>query len=133
MLSLVPLALYLLAAWLLVRDVRRGPSANPSRLGVPFWVACPTPTIDPRAARGEAIPIEARDARELTHVSGLADDGRVREVRVVPEGVPGFNPAFDVTPARLVDALVTEHGVFPASARGVGDALRGAGRDGTTD
>jgi len=101
--------------------------------GVPFWVACPTPTIDPRAARGEAIPIEARDARELTHVSGLADDGRVREVRVVPEGVPGFNPAFDVTPARLVDALVTEHGVFPASARGVGDALRGAGRDGTTD
>ncbi len=96
--------------------------------GVPFWVACPTPTIDAAVADGAAIPIEARDARELTHVSGLGADGRVVEVRVVPEGVPGFNPAFDVTPARLVDALVTEHGPVPADADGIARALRAAGR-----
>jgi methylthioribose-1-phosphate isomerase len=96
--------------------------------GVPFWVACPTPTIDPAVADGAAIPIEARDARELTHVSGLGADGRVVEVRLVPDGVPGFNPAFDVTPARLVDVLVTEHGPVPADADGIARALRAAGR-----
>jgi methylthioribose-1-phosphate isomerase len=96
--------------------------------GVPFWVACPTPTIDPSAADGAAIPIEARDPREVTHLSGLADDGRVRAVRVVPEGVAAFNPAFDVTPARLVDALLTEHGAVAADAEGVARALAAAGR-----
>ncbi len=97
--------------------------------GVPFWVACPTPTIDAAVADGAAIPIEARDPRELTHVTGLAADGRIVEVRVVPDGVAAFNPAFDVTPARLVDALLTEHGAVAADADGVARALRAAGRD----
>ncbi|MFO0458187.1 MAG: S-methyl-5-thioribose-1-phosphate isomerase [Burkholderiales bacterium] len=96
--------------------------------GVPFWVACPTPTIDAAMPDGAAIPIEARDPRELTHASGRAGDGRVVEVRLVPDGVAAFNPAFDVTPARLVDALVTEHGVVSADAAGVARALRAAGR-----
>jgi methylthioribose-1-phosphate isomerase len=97
--------------------------------GVPFWVACPTPSIDPAVADGAAIPIEARDPREVTHVTGRAADGRVVEVRVVPDGVAAFNPAFDVTPAHLVDALVTEHGAVAADATGVARALRAAGRD----
>jgi methylthioribose-1-phosphate isomerase len=95
--------------------------------GVPFWVACPTPTIDAAIAEGSAIPIEARSARELTHATGLDADGRIREVRLVPDGVAAFNPAFDVTPARLVDALITEHGVVAADADGVARALAGRG------
>jgi methylthioribose-1-phosphate isomerase len=91
--------------------------------GVPFWVACPTPTIDAAIAEGSAIPIEARSARELTHATGLDADGRIREVRLVPDGVAAFNPAFDVTPARLVDALITEHGTTPATAAGVAAVL----------
>jgi methylthioribose-1-phosphate isomerase len=94
--------------------------------GVPFWVACPTPTIDPTLADGGAIPIETRDARELTHVVGRAAGGACIEVRLVPDGVDGFNPAFDVTPARLVDALVTERGVVPACESGVAEALAAA-------
>jgi len=87
--------------------------------GVPVWVACPTPTLDPVLADGAAIPIEARDPREVTHVSGRAADGRVCEVQLVPDGVPAFNPAFDVTPARLVDLLITERGAIAAC----GDAI----------
>ena len=95
--------------------------------GVPFWVACPTPTIDPTIPDGAAIPIEARDPRELTHATGRATDGTLREVQLVPDGVAAFNPAFDVTPARLVDVLVTEHGAVAADAAGIGRALRGTG------
>ncbi|MFP5406761.1 MAG: S-methyl-5-thioribose-1-phosphate isomerase [Gammaproteobacteria bacterium] len=95
--------------------------------GVPFWVACPVSTIDPHAADGDAIPIEERDAREVTHVSGCLPDGTAAAVQVVPDGSPVANPAFDVTPARLVSALVTERGVFEASRLGVADALASAG------
>ena len=95
--------------------------------GVPFWVACPTPTIDAAIADGSAIPIESRHARELTHATGRDEDGRIREVQLAPDGVAAFNPAFDVTPARLVDALITEHGVVAADAVGVAGALAGRG------
>jgi methylthioribose-1-phosphate isomerase len=87
--------------------------------GVPFWVACPTPTVDLALADGAAIPIEHRDPHELTHVTGLHADGTPQEVRLVPEGVAALNPAFDVTPARLVDALITEHGPCAASEAGL--------------
>ena len=86
--------------------------------GVPFWVACPTPTIDASIADGAAIPIECRDPREVTHITGRAADGTNHEVRLVPDGVTALNPAFDVTPARLVDALITEHGVRAAHEAG---------------
>jgi methylthioribose-1-phosphate isomerase len=93
--------------------------------GIPFWVACPTPTIDAAAPDGDAIPIEMRPSREVTHAVGRADDGRLLEVQLVPDGVSAENPAFDLTPARLIDALLTEHGAFDADAHGVAAALRG--------
>lgn len=96
--------------------------------GVPFWVACPTPTIDPALGDGADIPIEARDPREVTHLVGADASGRLAEVRLVPPGVGAFNPAFDVTPARLVDGLLTEQGWVEASVQGVATALGRAGR-----
>jgi methylthioribose-1-phosphate isomerase len=73
--------------------------------GVPFFVAAPTSTVDLRAAGGANIPIEERPAAEVTHLAGQ---------RIAPEGVQVFNPAFDVTPARYIAAIVTERGVARA-------------------
>ena len=88
--------------------------------GVPFYVALPSPTIDWSIRDGLAdIPIEERAAREVTHLSGLAEDGEVRSVRVVAPGSNAVNPAFDVTPARLVTGLITERGVCAASTEGL--------------
>jgi methylthioribose-1-phosphate isomerase len=87
--------------------------------GVPFYVALPSPTIDWSLRDGMAIPIEERAAREVTHLTGLGDDGEVRSFRVAAPGSPAANPAFDVTPARLVTALITERGVAPATTEGL--------------
>jgi methylthioribose-1-phosphate isomerase len=87
--------------------------------GVPFYVAAPSSSIDWSLDDAAAIPIEERDAGEQACVAGRADDGRVVRVRVQPEASPAANPAFDVTPARLVTALVTERGVCAASAEGL--------------
>jgi methylthioribose-1-phosphate isomerase len=84
--------------------------------GIPFYVACPCATIDPDCPDGDAIPIEERDAREVTHLRGRGPDGALVEVQLTPDGSPAGNPAFDVTPARLVTALITEHGACAASA-----------------
>jgi methylthioribose-1-phosphate isomerase len=73
------------------------------RHGVPFYVAAPGSTIDARTATGAQIAIEERDAGEVHGHGG---------VRFTPEGVGAFNPAFDVTPAELVDAIITERGVI---------------------
>jgi methylthioribose-1-phosphate isomerase len=87
---------------------------------VPFAVACPSSTIDPRVEDGVAgIPIEERSPREVTHVEGTLADGTRAEVRVAPEGTAAWNPAFDVTPARLVTTLVTERGTCPATRAGI--------------
>ena len=89
---------------------------------VPFWVAAPSSTIDWAVSDGvRDIPIEERDATEVTTVTGRAMDGSVLTVRVVPSGSPAANPAFDVTPARLLSGIITERGVCDASA----DALAG--------
>ena len=69
---------------------------------VPFFVAAPTSTVDLRASSGREIPIEERAPGEVTHLAGA---------RVAAEGVQVFNPAFDVTPARYIAAIVTERGV----------------------
>jgi methylthioribose-1-phosphate isomerase len=71
--------------------------------GIPFYVAAPFSTIDASIADGSAIPIEERDPREVQELAGR---------RIVPAASPVRNPAFDVTPARLVTAIVTEQGVF---------------------
>lgn len=70
--------------------------------GIPFYVAAPYSTLDPSIATGADVPIEERAADEVTCVGGR---------RVAPEGVPVFNPAFDVTPAALVSAIITDRGV----------------------
>jgi len=87
---------------------------------VPFYVALPSPTIDWTIEDGLAdIPIEERDLRETTHIQGLDDSGKIGAVQVSPEGTAGGNPAFDVTPNRLVTGLITERGVSDASAAGL--------------
>jgi methylthioribose-1-phosphate isomerase len=70
---------------------------------VPFYVAAPLSTVDPAFPTGRAIPIEERDGREVTHFLGT---------RIAPDGIPVYNPAFDVTPAKYVTAIVTEKGVL---------------------
>lgn len=88
--------------------------------GVPFYVALPSPTIDWGMADGvKEIPIEERDSREVTELTGITADGRIETIRVTPAGSPAVNYGFDVTPARLVTGLVTERGVCPASAEGL--------------
>lgn len=79
--------------------------------GIPFYVAAPGSTVDLRIPDGAAIPIEERSPEEVTHVAG---------VRVAPEGVEVFNPAFDVTPAALITAIITEKGIIrPPLAEGL--------------
>jgi len=88
--------------------------------GVPFYVALPGPTIDWTIEDGVAdIPIEERDGRELSEVTGRTADGSIATVRITPEGSTAANYAFDVTPARLVTGLVTERGVCAASTEGL--------------
>jgi len=87
--------------------------------GVPFYVAFPYSTIDWTLDDGRAIPIEERDAAEVGRIRGRSAGGEVVEVDVLPEGSRAANPAFDVTPARLVTALVTERGVCQASREGL--------------
>jgi methylthioribose-1-phosphate isomerase len=83
--------------------------------GVPFYAALPTSTIDWSIHEAREIPIEERPAAELTHITGRASSGSLETVRVVPESSAALNLAFDVTPSRLVTALITERGVFPAN------------------
>ncbi|HHB91526.1 MAG TPA: S-methyl-5-thioribose-1-phosphate isomerase [Anaerolineae bacterium] len=71
--------------------------------GVPFYVAAPTTTIDMATPNGDAIPIEERPPEEVTHVLG--------QCHIAPEGAPAANPAFDVTPAHYITAIITEKGV----------------------
>jgi methylthioribose-1-phosphate isomerase len=83
--------------------------------GVPFYVALPSPTIDFSVDDGlSEIPIEQRGAEEVTHMTGRTAEGRIETVRIVPDGSPVANYAFDVTPARLVTGLITERGVLRA-------------------
>ena len=84
---------------------------------VPFYVATPVSTIDWTITDGiRDIPIEQRGAREVTHMPGLNAAGERDEVLITPAGTQARNDGFDVTPASLVTALVTEHGAFPATA-----------------
>ncbi len=82
--------------------------------GVPFYVALPSPTIDFSIRDGRQVPIEQRGAEEVATMTGRTADGRIETVRIVPDGSPVANYAFDVTPARLVTGLITERGVLKA-------------------
>ncbi|MCC7284154.1 MAG: S-methyl-5-thioribose-1-phosphate isomerase, partial [Acetobacteraceae bacterium] len=82
-------------------------------------VACPHSTIDWRLARGEEIPIEERAEAEVSGITGLAPDGAPASIRIAAPTSPAANPAFDVTPARLVSSIITERGVSAASEAGL--------------
>src|SRR5207237_1065723 len=71
--------------------------------GIPFYIAAPSSTFDLTLKNGDAIPIEQRDAREVTHGMGK---------QTAPDGVKVYNPAFDVTPARLIASIITEKGLI---------------------
>jgi methylthioribose-1-phosphate isomerase len=87
--------------------------------GIPFYVGLPYPSIDWTLEHGADIPIEERHAAEVSRIAGRTASGEVVTVDVLPVGSPAANPAFDVTPARLVTALITERGVCPASEAGL--------------
>jgi methylthioribose-1-phosphate isomerase len=85
--------------------------------GIPFYVAAPSSTFDLSIATGEQIPIEQRDPREVTHGFGLA---------TAPAGVDVYNPAFDVTPGRLIVGIITERGIIrPVSSEQIRRTLMG--------
>jgi methylthioribose-1-phosphate isomerase len=87
---------------------------------VPFYVALPGPSIDWQMPDGVVgMPIEVRDAREVTHVCGKTAAGGIESVQITPDGVSVGNYAFDVTPARLITGLITERGVCKASESGL--------------
>lgn len=87
---------------------------------VPFYVALPSSTIDWTMSDGLAeIPIENRSPDELLLMEGVTEQGDVKQVRIAPSRTPGLNPAFDVTPARLVTGLITERGICAASRQGL--------------
>ena len=94
---------------------------------VPFYVAAPSPSIDWSLDDGSAIPIEERAPEEVATVTGRAAAGGVATVSVVPTGSPVTNPAFDVTPARLVTGIITERGVAEASRESLADLFPEAG------
>lgn len=88
--------------------------------GVPFYVALPRSTIDWTISDGvRGIPIEERSPREVTHMTGRTGAGEIVTVEITSPGSPAANPAFDVTPARLITGLMTERGVAPATRAGL--------------
>ena len=83
---------------------------------IPFYVALPSSTIDWNIRDGiKDIPIEERDTNEVNFVQGKDKNMNIINVDIAPEGTKSRNPAFDVTPSRLVSGLITEHGVFEAN------------------
>ncbi len=87
--------------------------------GVQFFVAFLHSTIDWTLHDGRKIPIEERDAGEVTHVTGQLADGSIASVNIAPKGSTAANYAFDMTPARLITGFVTERGITPATAEGL--------------
>jgi methylthioribose-1-phosphate isomerase len=91
---------------------------------IPFLVAAPSPSIDFALSDGvKEIPIEERGQREVTHMSGMTDDGRIEVVQVTPRASKAQNPGFDVTPARLVSGLITERGIIAANREALAAAF----------
>lgn len=86
---------------------------------IPFYVAIPHSTIDWSLKKGFEIPIEERSEQEVLEISGRCLDGKVRSVSLAPEGCRAKNPAFDITPARLITGFITERGICSASEEGL--------------
>ena len=86
---------------------------------VPFYVALPSSTIDWSLSSGDDIPIEERAPEEVTRQTGRLPDGTIATVDIAAPGSPAANPAFDITPARLVTSFITERGLCEASEEGL--------------
>ena len=86
---------------------------------VPLYVALPSSTIDWTLESGDEIPIEERSADELLKMTGRLESGGLATVAIAAPGSPGANPAFDVTPARLVTGFITERGTCAATSEGL--------------
>ncbi len=86
---------------------------------IPFLVALPYSTIDWNLADGSTIPIEERNAEEVTRMTGRLPDGSIATVDIAPPDTPAANYGFDVTPARLITGFITERGVTPATRDGL--------------
>jgi methylthioribose-1-phosphate isomerase len=86
---------------------------------VPFYGALPSPTWDPSLATGDGIPIETRNEDEVLNIAGRDASGAITAVAIAPPGTQALNPAFDVTPARLITGLITERGIASASQGGM--------------
>lgn len=87
--------------------------------GVPFYVACPLSTLDVTVATGDEIEIEERPPEEITHIGGVA---------IAPPNTPAFNPAFDITPAAYISAIITEQGIVYPPFTGLTDLAQGGSR-----
>ncbi|MFH0919007.1 MAG: S-methyl-5-thioribose-1-phosphate isomerase [Fibrobacterota bacterium] len=79
--------------------------------GIPFYIAAPVSTFDLQCKKGDDIPIEERDEDEVFYMDGKTKAGKIERVRVMPEGICAKNPAFDVTPARYITAIITDRGI----------------------
>jgi S-methyl-5-thioribose-1-phosphate isomerase len=97
-------------------------------IGIPFYVAFPSSTVDALCPSGEHIPIEERPGDEVRWTTGEDKDGAIRRVRTTPKDCAARNPAFDITPAELVDGLISETGIYPASNEGVAALLQASQR-----
>jgi methylthioribose-1-phosphate isomerase len=86
---------------------------------VPFYVELPHTTIDWELQDGFEVPIEERGSKEVTQMSGRTSEGKVITIDIAAPGSPAANPAFDVSPARLITGLITERGVCDASLDGL--------------
>ena len=82
---------------------------------IPFYVALPSSTIDWETEDYNAIPIEERESKELSHINGIDEEGNIKELRIYPEKSKSLNLAFDVTPAKFVTGLITEIGICKAN------------------
>ena len=91
---------------------------------VPFYVALPSSTIDWKTTDLKNIPIEERNAEELSHVEGLDENKNIKKVLIYPKKSKAMNIAFDVTPAKYVTGLITEKGVCAASEKGLKELFK---------
>jgi len=96
---------------------------------IPFYVALPSSTIDWQLDKGLQIPIEERSEKEITSISGKADNGKIISITLTADGTKAANYGFDVTPARLVTGLITERGVARAEMKEIHRLFPESGSD----
>ncbi len=111
------------------RIARNGDTANKigtfekaiiaKELGIPFYVAAPTSSIDLNCKKGSEIPIEHRSENEVLYQTGIDKKGKIHEVLVCSPGSGAINPAFDVTPAKFITGIITEKGIINATEKGI--------------